>query len=167
MTFAGMTVSGSDGSSRWLLLTSLALNLFFVGVGGALLLQSYAPDPAVPPAGSERSMAGRIERIAVTLPREDADRLRAAYQASRDEIDGTRGAYRDRQEAMRVALRAEPFNSDALKAAMSEMRNARQTFDRRIHEFFAQQAAEMSPTGRQKLADRPTGRSGTGSSSKN
>jgi len=162
MTLAGMTLGGSEGASRWLLLASLALNLFFIGIGGAVLLQGYAPDPAVPPAGSERSMAGRIERIAATLPREDADRLRAAYQARRDEIDGTRAAYRDRQEAVRVALRAEPFDLDALKAAMSDMRNARQTFDRRIHEFFAQQAAEMSPAGRQKLADRPTGRGGTG-----
>lgn len=164
MTIAGMTWSGSEGSSRWLLLGSLALNLFFIGVGGALLLQSYEPDPVSPPTASDLSVAGRIERIAGTLPREDAERLRAAYRANQGEIDGTRAAYRNRQEAVSAALRAEPFNLDTLKAAMTDMRGARQAFDRRIHEFFAQQASEMSPAARQKLAERPSLHSGRGAS---
>jgi uncharacterized membrane protein len=159
MTFPGLTMNRSEPSSRWLLLTSLALNLFFIGVGSALLVQSYAPDAAAPPTANDRTMAGRIERIAATLPQEDAARLRAAYQSRRNEIDGTRAAYRDKQDAMRAMLRAEPFNLDALKASMADMREARQAFDRRILDFFAQQAAEMSPAGRQKLADRPTSRS--------
>jgi uncharacterized membrane protein len=169
MTFMGLTLRGSDESSRWLLLASLALNLFFIGVGGALLLQAYAFDPPAPPAGSNRSIAGRIERIAATLPREDAEKLRAGYQARRDEIDGARAAYRDRQDAMRAVLRAEPFDLEALRTAMSEMRAARQNFDRRIHDFFAQQASQMSAAGRQKLADRPSSRreQGTSQTSKN
>jgi uncharacterized membrane protein len=167
MTSAGLILRGSDGSSRWLLLTSLALNLFFIGIGSALLLQSARSDPPAQAAGSDRSVAGRIERIAATLPREDADRLRAAYQARRDEIDGTRAAYRDRQGGVSAALRAQPFDLDALKAAMAEMRAARQAFDRRIHEFFALQAAEMSTAGRQKLAERPSSRSAPGQPSRN
>jgi uncharacterized membrane protein len=168
MSLTGLTLRGSDESSRSLLLASLALNLFFIGIGGAMLLQSYAFDAPAPPSGSERSVAGRIERIAATLPREDAERLRAAYQARRDELDGARGAYRDRQDAMRAVLRAEPFDLEALRAAMAEMRAARQNFDRRIHDFFAQQAAQMSPAGRQKLAERPSSRreAGSGQSSK-
>ena len=162
MTYTGLTLRGSEGSSRWLLFASLALNLFFIGIGGALLLQSYRSDAPAQTAGSDRSVAGRIERIAVTLPREDADRLRSAYQARRDEIDGTRAAFRDRQDAVRAALRAQSFDLDALNAAMAEMRVARQAFDRRIHEFFAQQASEMSPAGRQKLAERPSSRRETG-----
>jgi len=161
MTFTDLTLRGSDRSSRWLLLTSLALNLFFIGVGGALLVQSYGSGAPAPATVSDRSVAGRIERIAVTLPREDAVRLRSAYQASRAEIDGARAAYRDRQDAMRAMLRAQPFDLDALKTAMVEMRAARQTFDRRIHGFFAQLASEMSPAGRQKLADRPSSRRDT------
>ena len=164
MTYTGLTLRGSEGSSRWLLFASLALNLFFIGIGGALLMQGYGSDAAAPPAAGDRSLAGRIERIAVTLPREDADRLRAAYQARRDEIDGARAAYRDRQDAMRAALRAQPFDLDALTAAMVEMRAARQIFDRRIHDFFAQLASEMSAAGRQKLADRPSSRRRTGTS---
>jgi uncharacterized membrane protein len=168
MTFMGLTLRGADESSRWLLLASLALNLFFIGVGGALLLPGDAPDTPAPAATGDRSVAGRIERIAVTLPREDAEKLRSAYQARRDEIDGARAAYRDRQETVRTRLRSEPFDLAALTAAMSEMRAARQNFDRRIHDFFAQQASQMSPAGRQKLADRPSSRqTGTSQSSKN
>jgi uncharacterized membrane protein len=167
MTSTGLTLRGSEPSSRWLLFTSLALNLFFIGVGGALLLQSYGADTQAPPVGSDRSVAGRIERIAVTLPREDAERLRAAYRARQAEIDGARAAYRDRQEAVRGLLRAEPFDLAALKAGMTEMRAARQTFDQRIHDFFAQQAALMSPAGRQKLAERPSARAGTTQPSRN
>ena len=73
------------------------------------------------------------------------------------------------EPGVRAALRAQPFDLDALKAAMAEMRAARQTFDRRIHDFIAQQASEMSPAGRQKLADRPSARrdAGTGQPPRN
>lgn len=163
MTFTGLTLRASEGSSRWLLLVSLALNLFFIGVGGALLVQGYALEPPAASSVRDRSMAGRIERIAASLPREDGDRLRAAYRAHRKEIDGARTAYLDRRGAVRAALRAQPFDIDTLKAAMAQMRAARQAFDVRIHSFFAQQAAEMSPAGRQRLADRPNSRRAAGS----
>jgi uncharacterized membrane protein len=166
MTLTGLTLRGSDGSPRWLLLASLALNLFFIGIGGALLLQYYNADTMPPRTAYDRSVAGRIERIAASLPAEDADRLRKAYQAQRSEIDGARAAYRDKQEAVRTALRAEPFSPDSLKAAMAEMRTSRQAFDRSIHGLFAQQASEMSQAGRQALADRSS-RRGAGPQSKN
>ena len=67
-------------------------------------------------------------------------------------------------EQYSAQLRAQPFDLDALTAAMVEMRAARQIFDRRIHDFFAQLASEMSAAGRQKLADRPSSRRGTGTS---
>jgi len=167
MTFTGLTLRGSEGSSRWLLLTSLALNLFFIGIGGALLLQSYGSDIPAPRTGYDRSVAGRIERIAAALPPEDADRLRKAYQARRSDIDGARDAYRNKQDAVRAALRAQPFSLDALEAAMTEMRAARQEFDRGIHAFIAQQASEMSQAGRQRLADRPHSRGAATQPSKN
>lgn len=168
MTFSGVTLRGSEGSSRWLLLASLALNLFFIGVGGALLLQGYGyGSDAVPRAAADRSIAGRIERIAAVLPPADADRLRKAYKERQSEIDGARAAYRDKQEAVRAALRVQPFNLETLKTAMAEMRAARQAFDVSIHGFFAQQASEMSEAGRQALANRSSSRRGTSQPSKN
>jgi uncharacterized membrane protein len=167
MTFSGMTLRGSDGSARWLLLSSLALNLFFIGIAGALLLQGFGSDTFAPRAVYDRSVAGRIERVAAVLPPEDADRLRKAYKERQSDIDGARAAYRDKQEAVRAALRAQPFNLETLKTAMAEMRTARQAFDLSIHGFFAQQASEMSEAGRQALANRSSSRRGASQSSKN
>jgi len=153
MTTARLTLPATDRSSRWLLLFSLALNLFFIGIGGALLLQGGGAVSNPPATAIDRSVATRIARIAATLPPADADRLRAAYRANRDGIDGTRAAYRRMQDAVRAALRAEPFDVEALRAAMANLRTARQVFDRRLQDFFAVVASDMTPAGRQKLAD--------------
>jgi uncharacterized membrane protein len=167
MTMMGLTLRGAGGSSRWLLLASLALNLFFIGVGGALLMRSDTASTQSRTTSSNRTMAERIDRIAAGLPREDAAQFRTAYQARHEEIEGSLTAYRQRQEGMRTALRAEPFDVDRLKTAMAEMRAARQVFDRQVHEFFALQASAMSPAGREKLADWRNRRTGTSQSSNN
>ena len=153
MSFTGVTLRSADSGSRWLLLGSLALNLFFIGIGGALLAQSAWVDTGEVPVATDRSLAARIGRIAATLPQEDGARLRAEYRIHQAEIDGTRAAYEQRREAIHTALRAQPFSEAALRAAMADARAARQTFDSRIQDFFAQQAAQMSPAGRQTLAD--------------
>jgi len=158
MTFAGMTLRGSDTSSRWLLLGSLALNLFFIGIGGALLMQGYGSAAPARQSWNSRSVTERIERISQRLPGEDAARLKGAFQARRDALESARTIYRERQEAFRSALRREPFELDALKTSLADMRAARQAFDLQFHDFFAQQAAEMSPAGRHKLADWPSRR---------
>lgn len=167
MTFAGMTLRGSDTSSRWLLLGSLALNLFFIGIGGALLMQGYGSPAPARQSWSNRTVAERIERIAQRLPSEDAARLKAAFQARRDTLENARTVYRERQEAFRAALRRDPFELEALKTSLADMRAARQAFDLQFHEFFALQAAEMSPAGRHKLADWQSRRTEASQQSKN
>lgn len=159
MSIAGLSVSGGARSSHWLLLASLALNLFFIGAGGALLFQGagFGGNPTEPVI--DRSVAGRIERIAATLPRADGDSLRATYQANRRELDEANTRYRKLQDEVRAALRAQPFSEDALRAAMADMQSARQDYDRRLQDFFARVAGEISPGGRQKLADWRSGRS--------
>jgi len=152
MTFAGLSVSGRDRSSRWLLFVSLALNLFFIGAGGALLMRG-AEFGGAAETTIDRSVAGRIDRIAATLPREDGEKLRATYRANRVELDASNATYRRLQDLVRAALRAQPFDVDALRTAMANMQQARQAYDRRLQDFFARFAAEISPAGRQKLAD--------------
>jgi uncharacterized membrane protein len=153
MTIAGATLSGADRSSRWLLFASLALNLFFIGIGGALLVRGTGIGTPTEVAPIDRSVGGRVARIAATLPREDGDKLRAAYQAYRLELDDTNTAYRRAQDRVRQTLRAQPFDVSALRTAMTAMQTARQDYDRRLQDFFARLAADISPTGRQKLAD--------------
>ena len=61
MTIAQYAPTITRGSSRWLLLGSLALNLFFVGVAVAMAIRAPAP-----PAW-DRNVFVRVEHIADTL----------------------------------------------------------------------------------------------------
>jgi uncharacterized membrane protein len=75
MSIAQLAPAMTRPSSRWLLLGSLALNLFFIGVVVALAIRS-------PVSSSwDRDIFVRVERIASTLPAEDAATLRTQIAA--------------------------------------------------------------------------------------
>jgi uncharacterized membrane protein len=155
MTAASYAPTITRGSSRWLLLGSLALNLFFVGVAVAMAIRAPAP-----PAW-DRNVFVRVEHIADTLPPPDADLLRGQINANRQLIDEAQTKYHSAQDAIHEALRHEPFDVNAMRAAMAQTRAARQAFDQVIQGVFAFSAAQMSPAGRQALADWPPGRKST------
>lgn len=156
MTMATTIHTFSDRTSRRLVLASLALNLFFVGVAGAMIARSYssAPGASVP---INRSAAARIDRLAATLPQTDADELRAEFRAHAATVEPARTAYNQAQDATRQILRTEPFDAGALRAAMAQARAARQALDEALHDVIATAAARMSPAGRTKLAEWPPG----------
>jgi uncharacterized membrane protein len=153
MSFAHAVPSTSSGSPRWLLLGSLALNLFFVGAAVALVIRGPAPVSAF-----DRDVFVRIERLSATLPPADAEKLRAQIEANRAAIRTTQRSYRAAQDGIREALRREPFDIAAMRAAMTQTRAARQNFDQTIQSVVAQAAADMSQSGRNALADWPPGR---------
>ena len=156
MTLAQFAPSlSSRGSSRWLLLGSLALNLFFVGVAVALAVRAPAPPTW------DRNVFVRVERIATTLPPSDADLLRGQIKANREAIEDTQTKYRTAQDTIRATLRQEPFDPAAMAVRMAKTRAARQNFDQVIQGVFAGVAAEMSAAGRRTLADWPPGRKST------
>jgi uncharacterized membrane protein len=155
MTIAQYAPAITRGSSRWLLLGSLALNLFFVGVALAMAIRAPAP-----PAW-DRNVFVRVERIADTLPPADADLLRGQIKANRLLIEDSQTQYHSAQDQIRVTLRREPFDVEAMRAAMAKTRAARQAFDQVIQGVFAFSASQMSPAGRSALADWPPGRKST------
>ena len=142
----------SRGSSRWLLLGSLALNLFFVGVAVAMAIRSPAP------SSWDRNVFVRVERLAATLPPSDADLLRGRIKTDHEAIEDAQTKYRAAQDTIREILRQDPFDPAALGAAMAKTRAARQTFDQVIQGVFAGAASQMSSAGRHALADWPPGR---------
>ena len=143
-----------DRNARMLLLCSLALNLFFAGVAGTLLTRHYlAPPAATTPI--DRSVSARIERLAVTLPSTDADILRAEFRADTANVEAAQATYRQAQDRVREALRAEPFDPVKLRTAMNGTRGARQGFDQALQELIASAAGKMSKAGREKIADWP------------
>lgn len=150
-----VTLSGRAGSSatRAALLVSLALNVFLISAGAAIVARHYwAPNPT---ATIDRSAGGRIERIAATLPTADAEILRGAFRTRQAAVQAAQDAYRGAQERVSAALRGNPFDTDALRAAMGETRAARQVFDRSLQDVLAEAAAKMSPAARDRLAEWP------------
>jgi uncharacterized membrane protein len=152
MTVAQYAPTVTRGSSRWLLLGSLALNLFFVGVALAMAVRAPAP------AAWDRNVFVRVERIADTLPAADADLLRGQINANRQLIDDAQRQYHSAQDEIHETLRHEPFDVNVMRAAMAKTRSARQAFDQVIQGVFAFSASQMSPAGRIALANWPPGR---------
>src|SRR4051812_14636434 len=152
------SVMAEDRTSRWLLLASLALNLFLLSAAGALAARHYFAAPASPAATTvDRSIGARIERLAATLPPADADVLRGTYPADVATVEASRDSYRKAQDDARQILREEPFRPDAMRAAMVKTRAARQGFDEAVQDVIATAAGKMSTAGRNKLADWPPG----------
>jgi len=140
------------GSSRWLLLGSLALNLFFVGIAVAMAIRAPAPPTW------DRDVFVRVERIAATLPAADADILRGQLSTRRQALEDAQHQFFTARGQIHAALRADPFSADDMRAAMSKTRAARQNFDQTLQGIFADAASKMSKAGRSALADWPPNR---------
>jgi uncharacterized membrane protein len=148
MSIAQTLTSPAQAGSRWLLLGSLALNLFFIGVAVAMIIRAPAPPPKWDP-----NVFVRVEQLAQTLPPADADILRGAFQANHDRIEAAQSAYHDARSDIRETLRQDPFKVDAMRAAMAKTRAARQAFDQVIQGVFADAAPELSAAARRTVAD--------------
>ena len=152
MSIAQAIPAATRGSPRWLLLGSLALNLFFVGVAVAMAIRAPAPSYWDP------NVFVRVERLAATLPAADAAILRGEINANHATIEDAQTKYHSARARIHDLLRQEPFDVEAMRAAMAQTRAARLTFDQTIQRVFADISAKISPAGRQALANWPPGR---------
>ena len=147
-----MSLAGEDRLVRRGLLISLVVNLFFVGIIGAMAVHSYlASEP--PAAQSRHTAEARIDRIAATLPAPDAAILRAKFDSERSSAEAAHAAFDRSLDQVRTALRSEPFDASALAAAMTDARSERVVLDQVLHKIIAASAAQMSSEGRGRLAD--------------
>ena len=106
-----------EGGTRvhWLLLVSLALNLFFVGAAGAVAYRYTSPVPLAPVARIDNNLVGRLNRVADTLPPDDADAMRAQLRDDAVKIATAQADLRLSQDDVRRSLRADPFDADAMR----------------------------------------------------
>ena len=148
MSVAQALTASSRGGSRWLLLGSLALNLFFIGVALAMAIRAPAPPPRWDP-----NVFVRVERLAATLPPADADLLRGAFQAHHDAIESAQEKYQSARDHIHQTLRHDPFKVENLRTAMAETRMARQNFDQVIQGVFADVASQLSAASRHAIAN--------------
>src|SRR5512139_109721 len=152
MSIAHALPTVTRGSSRWLLLGSLALNLFFLGVGLAMVTRAPAPSYWDP------NVFVRVERLAATLPPADAEIVRKQMNANHAAIDEAQTKYHSARQHIHEVLRQEPFDVEAMRAATAQTRAARLNFDQTLQGVFADIAAKIAPAGRQALANWPPGR---------
>jgi uncharacterized membrane protein len=154
-----MSVFKIEGGAHvhWLLLGSLALNLLFVGAAGAVAYRYTSPVPLTTVTRLEHNLMGRLNRVADSLPEADGDAMRAELHADAVKIAAAQADLRLSQEDVRKSLRAEPFDADAMRAALAENHNAHEKVDQVIHDLLASAAGRMSVIGRAKLADWPAG----------
>src|SRR5215218_3548594 len=148
-----MTMTMPDRSSRWLLVGSLALNLFFVGTIGALAVRHYLMPAPQTSTERPRTAAGRIERLAAPLPAADAEKLRAAFRARETAAEGARDTLNRAFERVQSVLRTHPFDPAQLRAALADARTARPAYEQVMQEIYLSAATTMSAEGRARLAD--------------
>lgn len=151
MSVAQAIFTPERSGSRWLLLGSLALNLFFIGIAIAMAIRAPAPSRWDP------NVFVRVERLAATLPPADAKILRSDMNAHHDAIARAQEAYMSARAQIRAALRQQPFSADSLRATMAKTQDERQAYYELMHNVFADAAAKMSPAGRRAMADSPHG----------
>jgi len=151
----GMTKGQWGANRRWRIAlgVSLAINLLLIGVVG-----TWAARPLFRAEPPRPDFSRAIERMAHRLDGADAAILRHAYEARRDDMARLSGNMRAAREKVRGALRAEPFDADALGAAMNEASAARASFEGVIQDVMREGAVAMSPDGRHTLARGPRGR---------
>jgi len=144
-----------EGAARapWLLPVSLALNLFLVGAAGAVAIRSSGQVPLSNVARIDSNAMDRVSRIASSLPVNDAQLMRQQLRHEAVKVASAQTDFRLAQEQVRARLRAEPFDPDALRAAMAQVEPAREKYHMILHEMFAAAAMNMSEVGRNKLAD--------------
>lgn len=148
MTDLPQTVSAGR-ARRWLLIASLALNLFFIG--GLVSVATHRLGHSGAPA-QDRTLEARIDRLTASLPKQDAALLQAQFKTTESAIEAARRTSREAQQAVRTALTAEPFDPAAAAQALSTLRDARDRLWSEIHGALVKAAIAMSPEGRERLA---------------
>jgi|AGTN01.1.fsa_nt_gi hypothetical protein len=130
--------------SLWLLVASLALNVF---LGVTLGMRAFH---APPPPRPERA----IEEMARSLPAADAQILRDALNTHRGVLEGEEDDDpRQYHERMRRILLAEPFDAEAFRQMASEFHARRERVGSVLGEILADALPRMSPEGRKAMAD--------------
>jgi uncharacterized membrane protein len=144
------TLVAETRSWRRIVLWSLALNVFLICGIAAFLLSSSLQRPVHAGGGGP---ARQFEMLASRLPAEDANALRAEFGKKSEAIEEAHKAAHRTRDAVRAALSAEPYDSEATRKAISEAEAAHLRLDSLLQDVIASAAGKMTSAGRLKLAD--------------
>lgn len=136
---------------RWLLLLSLALNL---GLGAALMAHHWHLSQHQ--GSGERRWARLPDARQLTRALDEPDRavLRKVMESHREALGSQFQPMGDARREVAEALRAEPFDPDALTRAFARIRDSEGNMANAMHAFMLDLATQVSAQGRQRIADR-------------
>lgn len=130
---------------RILLISSLALNLLFVGLVVGAALRFGGPESMRPPP---RSLGSALYRaLPDDVRQEMRQQSRSGHEARR------KGGFRD-VGAVVTALRASPFDAEGLKAVLDRQLEQREAFHRSVQDKWFERIMMMSEDERATYADR-------------
>jgi len=126
-------------------------------VGGELvhrrpLCRAAGNRPAASAAAPEAMLPRLVDRVAAKLPGPDADTVRRVFNAHAAEIRQRSEAVGRAHNHVRDALDAEPFEQNALVAALDEVRDREQELHAAVQQTLLDAAPKLSPEARHKLA---------------
>lgn len=135
---------------RWVLVASLGLNLVAVGtIGGAILKGPPPPDPGPGPA---------LWSFARALPDHYRQDLGEALRATRNDWFGRRETMDGLSRSMADALRAEPFEPEAVRAVLVQQTQIANQLGQQGMQLLMEQIARMSSEDRAAYATALTDR---------
>jgi uncharacterized membrane protein len=138
----------SEMQRRWLgiiLGVSVALNLFFLGLFSARAFQRHDSHSM---SSGHAPGAGGPPRF-----RQHQRPFEWMSDAERDELRPRRRQLRVNRRAAEDALRAEPFDVERLRTALSDLRRDTDAIQAAVHQFMLERTVGMSSEERRRLAD--------------
>jgi uncharacterized membrane protein len=131
---------------RIVIVGSIALNLFFIGLIGAWQGRAWfgppPPGPTIP-----RMMQGALH----DLPEDDRHLLERTFESHRMEIARLADQLRRTRSAMSRSLRQADFDPADFDAKAQDARQARGRLDAALHRVYRDAAMGMTPQGRDRL----------------
>lgn len=133
---------------RVTLVVSLALNLFAAG----WFASSAWKHDGHSKRGWHSSSGMHPRELREVLPKADREKLNALMPEHREQIRARIRAVHEARRGVAEALRAQPFDSDKVGAAFALVREREAAVATEAQLMLIQLAAEVSPKGREKMA---------------
>ena len=134
---------------RYAFVASLALNLFLIGLIGGQVLSGPDEEETRRPRGY--SLSPRV--VMEALPEDRHEAIRAYWSGMRGTMRGEWRKIGAIREEVLAALRAVPFDAEALRAAQAREVAARAALRDRFNETSADLLASLTDEERAKVAD--------------
>lgn len=147
----------SGRARSWLLIASLAVNLFLVGLMAG---HRFSPPPI--PDSVPGTVFGDLRRMADVLPADTRREIRDLFESHRPEIfSGLRGI-RSARDDIREILRTEPYDPEALNAAFAVLRQRTDQVQSIVHGALVDVAGRLGPDERLSIVRTPDRHGGRG-----